>query len=88
MLIVQLFDARLKIASTARTRSLEGKIAAVQEELKQLNASELELTRLEREIDLARTNYRKYAENLEQARIDQELEQAKISSLNLMQPPS
>ena len=47
-----------------------------------------DLPRLERELELARANYRKYAENLEQARIDQELEVAKISSLNVMQPPS
>lgn len=75
-------------ASLARTASLETKIATTQEELKQLNASELEITRLEREIELARASYRKYAENLEQARIDQELEAAKISSLNLMQSPT
>ena len=76
------------MAVTARTNSLETKFEAGQEELKQLNASELEITRLEREIELARANYRKYAENLEQARIDQELEEAKITSLNLMQAPS
>src|SRR5205823_2619425 len=52
------------------------------------NAAEMQLARLEREIDLARASYKKYSENLEQARIDQELETAKISSLNLMQPPS
>ena len=40
------------------------------------------------EIDLARASYRKYSENLEQVRIDQELDAAKISSLNVMQPPS
>lgn len=86
-LALQEREAQL-VAVTARTRSLDGKIAAIQTELKELNASELELTRLEREIELARTNYRKYAENLEQARIDQELEQAKITSLNMIQPPS
>jgi uncharacterized protein involved in exopolysaccharide biosynthesis len=75
-------------AIAARAESLESKVAAASEELKTLNAGELELTRLEREIELARVNYRKYSENLEQARIDQALETAKISSLNLMQPPS
>jgi uncharacterized protein involved in exopolysaccharide biosynthesis len=43
---------------------------------------------MERELELARANYKKYSENLEQARIDQELEAAKISSLNIMQAPS
>jgi uncharacterized protein involved in exopolysaccharide biosynthesis len=78
----------LLVASTARTASLEAKLAIAEGELKQLNAAEVEITRLEREIDLTRANYRKYADNLEQARIDHELEQAKISSLNTMQPPS
>jgi polysaccharide biosynthesis protein PslE len=76
------------VAITARAQSLETKIAATSEGLKKLNAAELDLTRLEREIDLARASYRKYSENLEQVRIDQELDAAKISSLNVMQPPS
>ena len=75
-------------ALTARTQSLEAAVAAVQEELKNLNDSELEIHRLEREIDLAQANYLRYAENLEEARINQELENAKISSLNAMQPPT
>jgi uncharacterized protein involved in exopolysaccharide biosynthesis len=58
------------VALAARTQTLEAKIAATSDELKKLNAAELDLTRLERELDLARANYRKYSENLEQARID------------------
>jgi uncharacterized protein involved in exopolysaccharide biosynthesis len=75
-------------ALSARCEALDSKLAAANDQLKELNAAELELTRIEREIDLTRTNYRKYSENLEQVRIDQELETAKISSLNLMQPPT
>lgn len=75
-------------ALSARCAVLESKFASANKDLMKLNTSELELTRMEREIDLARANYRKYSENLEQVRIDQELETAKISSLNLMQPPS
>ena len=82
-------EREAQLASLAgRTGSLESKIAQGQEALKEINASEVSLGQLEREIDLARANYRKYAENLEQARIDQQLEQAKISSLNLLQAPS
>jgi uncharacterized protein involved in exopolysaccharide biosynthesis len=76
------------VAITARTQSLEGKVASATEELKKLNAAEMELAGMERELDLARANYKKYSENLEQARIDGELEAAKISSLNLMQAPT
>jgi polysaccharide biosynthesis protein PslE len=75
-------------ALIARTQSLESSITEVQEELQNLNDSELEMRRLERDIDLAQANYRRYAENLEEARINQELENAKISSLNVMQPPT
>lgn len=75
-------------AQSARTQTLEKEVAHVQSELEKLNNSELEINRLEREIDLAQTNYRKYAENLEEARINQELQDAKISSLNIMQAPS
>jgi polysaccharide biosynthesis protein PslE len=77
-----------RVALEARTSSLAEKIATGTEELKALNAAETQLSKLERELDLARTNYRKYSENFEQARIDQELETAKISSLNMMQAPT
>jgi uncharacterized protein involved in exopolysaccharide biosynthesis len=75
-------------ALTAKIASLEEQIATAQQGLQQLNDAEVEINRLEREIDLARFNCRKHAENLEQTRINQELEQAKISSLNSMQPPT
>lgn len=78
-------DAELA-ALGARTKSLETKIALIEDRVKQLNDAELEINRLDREVGLARDNVRKYSENLEQARIDQELEEAKISSLNLLQP--
>jgi uncharacterized protein involved in exopolysaccharide biosynthesis len=76
------------VALVARCAALDENLAMANGELKKLNSAELELNRIEREIDLARTNYRKYSENLEQVRIDQEIEAAKISSLNLMQPPT
>lgn len=75
-------------AVSARVQSLEGKVAALRTEMKQLNDTEVAINRLEREIDLARTNWRNYAGNLEEARITQQLEEAKISSLNVMQPPT
>ena len=56
--------------------------------MKRLNDTEVTVHGLEREIDLARANLRRYAENLEEARITQQLEEANISSLNVMQPPT
>lgn len=86
-LAVQEREAEL-VAINARSAALDTQIAVIEANLKQINDSEVELKRLEREIELTRTNYIKYAENLEQARINQELEEAKITSLTLMQPPS
>jgi len=75
-------------ALSARCTALDSKYASANVDLMKLNTAELELTRMEREIELARASYRKYSENLEQVRIDQELETAKISSLNVMQAPT
>lgn len=72
----------------ARVDSLVGQIATAKREVNTLNDNEIKVANIQREIDLANLNYRKYAENLEQARIDHELSAAKISSINLMQAPS
>lgn len=76
------------VALNARTRSLAEKIAGCTEDLKKLNAAEMALAQMDRELETARSNYRKYSDNFEQARIDQELDSAKISSLNLLQAPT
>ena len=86
-LALQEREAQL-VALTARTKSLESKVASAKEALKQINENEVKMAEMERGLDLARVSYRKYADNLEQARIDEQLHRAKISSLNLMQPPT
>jgi polysaccharide biosynthesis protein PslE len=75
-------------AVSARAQSLDTKIASLHQEMHLLNDTEITINRLEREIDLSRTNWRNYAGNLEEARINQQLEEAKVSSLNVMQPPT
>lgn len=54
-------------------------------DLKQLNRNEVELDRLERDVSIASSKFFKYSENLEQARIDQALEDQKISSVSVAQ---
>jgi uncharacterized protein involved in exopolysaccharide biosynthesis len=82
-------EREAQVASlTARNKSLADKVAAAQDALQAINENEVKIVRLEREIDIARATYRRYADNLEVARIDDELHNAKISSLNLLQPPS
>ena len=67
---------------------LASQMAAVQTELVALNSHEVELASLQRNVDLAQANYRVYAEKLEQARIDEALEEDQISNVNVVQPPS
>ena len=75
-------------ALEAKEKTLALQLADAKTELKAINQSEIEIAQLQRAIDLAATNHGKYAEYLEQARIDEELHAAKISSLNLAQRPS
>jgi polysaccharide biosynthesis protein PslE len=80
-------DAQV-VALKATVTDLSTKIAEGKSRLESLNDKEVEIARLQRELDLASVNYKKYAENEELARINDEVEAAKISSINLLQPPS
>ena len=57
-------------------------------ELAALNASELTMTRLEREIEGLEQNWRRYSESFEEARVGQALEMEKISNIRVIQPPT
>ena len=50
-----------------------------------LNTDDIEIKRLEREVELAVTNYRKYAVNLEDARLSEELDLRAISNISVAQ---
>lgn len=69
----------------AKVENLGGQLADAQAGLKALNDADLRITRLKREIDIQEVNYRKYSENLEQARIDHALESEKISNISVVQ---
>jgi uncharacterized protein involved in exopolysaccharide biosynthesis/Mrp family chromosome partitioning ATPase len=80
------------LAEEALLASLQAKSGALKEqfrntkqELKKLNDAEVRIDQLERELGIQKANYRKYADNLEQARIDQALEMEKISNLSVVQ---
>lgn len=79
----------------ARARSLRSKAASLQKyleaslaELHELNDGEVKVAQLERELQLADANFRKYSEHLEQARIDHALHDEQISNINIVQPAS
>lgn len=85
----------LALKGTSSAASLKAHAAKVREqldgvlaELNKYNNSEAELARLEREIEIESDNYKRYNENLEQARIDHELVMNNISNVNVLQPPS
>ena len=75
-------------ALQAKAVALGGQLAAVRSELKDFNENELRIANLQREIELDQANYRKYSANLEQARIDQALEDQRISNISVFQPAS
>ncbi|MHC4752286.1 MAG: GumC family protein [Planctomycetota bacterium] len=70
----------------AKVEDLKRQLAGTQARLKTLNDAEFRITQLKREIDVQEANYRKYSENLEQARIDNALEIGKISNISVVQP--
>ncbi len=69
----------------ARTRELRSQLSVARDELKILNENELQVTALEREVEMLDGEYRKYSASLEQARIDQALELQRMSNINVAQ---
>ncbi|HUY31662.1 MAG TPA: hypothetical protein VMV69_02705 [Pirellulales bacterium] len=74
------------VSLRAKADALGGQLTAERTRLERFNDHELKLAKLERTIELEDANYRKYAENLEQANIDQALELERISNINIVQP--
>jgi capsular exopolysaccharide synthesis family protein len=69
----------------ARVSELRSKSELAKAELKTLNNNSITITNLLREAQIQEANYRKYSENLEQARIDDAMETRKISNINIVQ---
>lgn len=70
----------------AKREVLQDQLRATRRELEDLNNTEVRMINLQRELSLGDAKYRKYSENLEQARIDQALEKTKISNITVVQP--
>lgn len=82
-----LFTEQATLSSLqAKVENLKKRLADAQAGLKTLNEADLRITHLKREIDIQEANYRKYSDNLEQARIDHALEIGKISNISVVQP--
>lgn len=81
-----LFTEQATLSSLqAKVENLKKQLADAQAGLKTLNEADLRITHLKREIDIQEANYRKYSDNLEQARIDHALEVGKISNISVVQ---
>jgi len=72
----------------AQAGRLRTQLADVRGELGTLNENQMRLATLQREVDLLEADYRKYSVNLEQARIDQQLETQRMSNITVAQPAS
>jgi polysaccharide biosynthesis protein PslE len=75
-------------ASRAKASVLDTQLAAAKKQLRTQTDSELQIAQLQREIEIRDANYRKYANALEQARIDDSLERERISNVFVVQPPT
>jgi uncharacterized protein involved in exopolysaccharide biosynthesis len=70
----------------ARAGALRMQLAAERARLKKLNSDQMRLARLQREVELHESHYRKYAENLQQLQIDGALASEKMSNISVVQP--
>jgi uncharacterized protein involved in exopolysaccharide biosynthesis len=78
----------LAASHRAEAELLAKQLDAVQSKIRSVNDLELEVTQLERKVDLLTTSYRSYSISREQARIDQALAAGRISNINVVQPAS
>ncbi len=72
----------------AKAAVLRQQLAEARLQLQTINDNELQIAKLQREIELLDTSYRKYCVSLEQARIDEALQRERLSNVALMQPPT
>lgn len=79
-------EQTLLSASQSRNNILTRQLADARGQMKNFNQQELLISSLDREIDVCQATYRKYAAGMEQARIDQAREMARISNITVAQP--
>gem|GEM_PF-649047 len=70
---------------TARRETIENNLGKLNQQLKTLNAQEVEIVDLEREVQFLETKYRTYVQSTEQTRIARELEQQQITNISVIQ---
>ncbi|GBC63776.1 LPS biosynthesis protein [Desulfonema ishimotonii] len=73
-------------AYVALKKNLEAELAAREAELAALVNEEMILTRLKRDVRILETDYLKYRDNLQRARISTALDMDKVSNVSIVQP--
>lgn len=73
-------------AQMARRQFLEGKLDKGKADLDALASCEIIFSGLQREIDIARTEYTQYRDNYQRAKISAALDAGKISNVSILQP--
>jgi uncharacterized protein involved in exopolysaccharide biosynthesis len=76
------------VALKARVAALGAQQETIAGRLRDLNAREGHIDRLEHQVALLTASYQSYAEKREQARIDQALADSRITNVNVVQPPT
>lgn len=76
------------VSLNARLTALKDQDLAIRADLEKLNKDYMRLAQLERDAEILRRKFMRYSDNLEQARIDSELEKQKISSVSIAQDPT
>lgn len=72
----------------ARLRSLRSQDELIRRDIEKLNADAMKLSLLEREQGILERKYITYTDNLEQTRIDEQIELQKVSSVSVAQEPT
>ena len=75
-------------AGMARLRSLRDELAIRKAQLNDLGRDEIELTRLERAVDIADQEYREYVAHNQRANISAALDSDRVSNVSVVQPAS
>jgi len=81
-----LADEPLLASYQSEVSALRGQLAQLNGQLRTFNENDLRIAALQREVELSATSYRRYAESMEQARIDQALQNERISNISVVQP--
>lgn len=72
----------------SREAALRGQTKQLEQQVASMNKNALKIERLEREVALLETSYRQYAENVEQARMDETIRQHQLSNISIAQTPT